>query len=288
MYYVSVTIILCSLPAGLGVIVDRLMLRRHKGRLHDALLQYWVNLDELSLTDIWRVFAAYTIRFFCRVFGKKFLSFRFIITLMLVSFCLTFCAIALGILLTGRGLSYLIEERGWLVVLFVNLVFDTLTGLVTVKVLSVIHRSTPGKAIALIVIDIILAFLFASLCLTSMHILFPRYISLFKIFSDNIIHISEGLLGSKIWPTSTAYDLDLMEFLYACTTFIPTLIYLTILATLIISKVILGIGIRVTKFLLERATDVDTSKDLAVFTLTGSLFSVIVLLLTVFSKLCQT
>ena len=161
---VSVIIVLCTLPAGMGVIVDRLMLRRHKGRLHNALLRYWLHLEELSLPDIWRVFAAYTIRFFSLVFGKKILSFRFIITLILVSFCLTFCAISLGDFLESleqgvefelSHIMYIMHAWAWAVCLLINLVFDTATGLVTVKVLSVIHRSTPCKAIALIVIDII-------------------------------------------------------------------------------------------------------------------------------------
>ena len=43
---VSIIIILCTVPAGLGVIIDRLMLNRHKGRLHDALLRYWNHLDD--------------------------------------------------------------------------------------------------------------------------------------------------------------------------------------------------------------------------------------------------
>lgn len=53
----------------------------------------------------------------------------------------------------------------WIILLFINLVFDTLTGLVTIKILSVIHRSKSGKAVVLIVIDAILALFFAWACL---------------------------------------------------------------------------------------------------------------------------
>jgi len=171
MVYVTVTIALCSIPAGLGAIVDRLLLRRHKGRLHDALLRYWVHLDELSLPDIWRVFADYAISFFKRIFGTRIRSFRFIITLTLVSFCLTFCALTLGRFLEYGSepalATHTLVGSYWIGLFFINLVFDTLTALVTVKVLSVIYRSTVGKAITLIVLDVILALFFAIACLTS-------------------------------------------------------------------------------------------------------------------------
>ena len=140
-----------------------------------------------------------------------------------------------------------------------------------------IRRSTPGKAIALIVIDITLALFFAISCLAIAFFLSDYD---FSNFMDYFLDI--------LLDRTTSMSINLTGFLYGGTTFIPTLIYLTILATLIISKAILGIGIRVTKFLLERATEVEKSKDLAVFTLTGSLFSVIVLLLTAVTKLCQT
>jgi hypothetical protein len=166
-----------------------------------------------------------------------------------------------------------------IILLFVNLVFDTATGLVTVKILSVIHRSTPGKSIALIFIDFTLALLFAISCLAFASALLGVSLEMFVL-------VPLELYSFLFNPVESS--LVLSGFLYCGTTFIPTLIYLTILATLIISKAVLGIGIRVTKFLLERATEVEKSKDLAVFTLTGSLFSVIVLLLTAFTKLCQT
>jgi hypothetical protein len=181
----------------------------------------------------------------------------------------------------------------WAVCLLINLVFDTATGLVTVKVLSVIHRSTPCKAIALIVIDIILAFLFAISCFT-FAMFFIKDLNT-EVFVEvptrvyrNITNLVFGEPEVLIIDDIELFSIRLWGILFAGTTLIPTFIYLTLLATLIISKAILGIGIRVTKYFLERATEVDKSKDLAVFTITGSLFSVIVLLLTAFMKLCQT
>jgi hypothetical protein len=150
---------------------------------------------------------------------------------------------------------------------------------------AAIHRTIPGRAISLIVIDIIIAYFFAAASFLG-----AAYAYFFPFSSIEFLYQFPSLLIrllQEFIPTSP-YSRDITYYLYAGTTFIPTLIYLTILATLIISKAILGIGIRVTKFLLERATEVDTSKDLAVYTLTGSLFSVIVLLLTAFTKLCHT
>jgi hypothetical protein len=278
---VSIIIILCTLPAGLGVIIDRLMLNRHKGRIHDALLRYWVHLDELSFPDIWRVFAAYAIRFFTRIFGKRIRSFRCIITIILVSFCLTFCAILLGILIeiqTIGGIVKFLGLWGLIGLFFINLIFDTATGLVTAKVLSVIHHSTPAKAIALIVLDIILAYIFAIACATPPHLYFDMTLT------DTVSFLAIGIIEHLVTFSS---EIQSIIFFYCGTTFIPTFIYLTILATLIISKAILGIGIRFTKYFLERATEVEKSKDLAVFTLTGSFFSVIVILLTTFTMLRQ-
>jgi len=142
---------------------------------------------------------------------------------------------------------------------------------------GLIRHSTPSKTIALIAIDIILALFFAIACFGFQGLLETSFI--IRTLIDAPIYLFEWLLGRED---------SIVPVLYAGTTFIPTFIYLTILATLILSKAILGIGIRITKYMIETATEVKESKDLAVFTLTGSLFSVIVLLLTTFTKLIET
>ena len=63
------TLLLAGLIAGVGPIIDRLLLTRQKGVLHNALIRMWNRLDDTSIPHIPKLMAKTIVSFLSITFG---------------------------------------------------------------------------------------------------------------------------------------------------------------------------------------------------------------------------
>lgn len=310
--FLSVIIILCAVPPAVGATVDRLLRSQDKGKLHDALLRYWLSLETLQIPDLPRAYATGTLNLFRVVLGKRLMSIRAIATIVAMSFLLTMSAFVAGACLTkygtiglagffslfwGYSLDLIIghPERWW-PLFAANLPPDFLTCLITVVILRRIRRTTPIRGVLLAVLDVGAAWLLALTCLVFLFcvVFFSFGVDLVALqrHLGNLLPLAFRVLlspwhGSAFTTHETTLDPTCLLAIYAYTTFIPTLICMCVLVTLIISRAVLVASRRVGMFYLETATEVTEPRELRIFTLTGSVFSAVGVVLTAIVKLWQ-
>lgn len=155
-----------------GVAFDKFLLNKQKNKLHTLMVAWWDRLDNTQIPDLHKLMASFTISGFQKVFGFQLFSFRSIALAVLFSFFLTSGAAIVGQIIDGsmKELSYYFENKLVPLMHFytyvVNFLFDALTIMITLKVLSIIRSKGRLISTALILLDVILALILSIGCLT--------------------------------------------------------------------------------------------------------------------------
>lgn len=168
--------------AAFGVLIDRILLRRHKVALHSRLLKLWLRIEETTFPDLARQIAN---RVVTRLTTSERRWDRVRLTVLLVglSWLFTSTAASIGTFMDGSPEP---NPYTWLPIFpvyFVNAVFDALTIVVTFLVLDRIRKSSAVGVIALVVLNASAA---VSIAILSLPLL---------VWSSNLAY-------SKNWPGS--------------------------------------------------------------------------------------
>ena len=268
--------------------IDRFLLRRQKGKFHDRLLHWWNALDDTAVPDIPRRMAGSTLGVVHKLLGSQFWSARSLIILSTTSAALTLSALILGASQsTSESLIPDLSDVLWMASLAVenpkeilglialNFPFDLLTGVVTLHVLMIVKSRDSIFAFPSIAVDILLAFLLALLCGSAV-----IELNILTLFPSDFEWPGEILResGRSIFQALTFSVTEQQPIaMFAITTLVPTVIYMAVLSTMFLAKPVLNIGKKITLLFLERATE-QKPQNLIVFSLVGTLFSLIVLI----------
>jgi hypothetical protein len=281
----STIIIVMGFFAGIGPIIDRLMLNRHKGRLYDWLLLLWNRLDETNIPNLPRLMAEWSLSIIRRTIGQKIYSIKSIGKIIFISALLTTMGITLPMyfIIDKHSVSLMFVISCFIFLGPINLPFDLITVFVSYKILKIIRLKSPIVGLAAIILDLILAIILAILCASTITIDLEEF-SVSKAFVmalDGVKRAVFTLFG--IMPISLEGDYD---FLYVAgflgsTTLIPTILYMGLMLILLISKPISEFAKKTAMYFFESVTE-DKPEKLIVFTLLGSIASAIVLIAKTF------
>lgn len=267
----AIFVAVAGLPAGLGSIIDMILLRRHKGRIHNALTKFWVFLDDTPAPSFHRVLIDLGLGVFERYNRNKIAGLFFALVL---SGYLTVCAVSLGTgYQTGRyffwGGGSLWRFTDLTLLILANFPFDYLTIAITGLLLSTMQRVRQYWLIPLVLVDLTASVACALGCLLATDSVLLGGVSpgRSQLVSDILLLDFESVVGS----------LNRVELYYAATTLLPTIIYLAVLTTLYVAKAMAATLLAAIKYLLERVTEVKDPRDTCAFTLTGALFSALVI-----------
>lgn len=265
---ITLLVILFGIPAGIGVALDKLLLHKTKTKIHVWLLEKWYQLDQLKTDDIGRALAENIVfrggRLNARfsVFSKWLIAFIF-------SSSLTYVALEVGRMFGGHDVigNASAEQKLIIIAMFIlNFICDAATLFITYKILKAFIRYSLIKALPFMVLDIAIAFSLSMSCIALVTFLagedgfIESYVEAYSLWI--------GLLLEK--------DVEYLSgFLYSSTTFIPTVLLLSLLYSMAVAKFIISVSKRGYMYFIERVTEVESDKDLAVFTLTGSVFSIL-------------
>lgn len=271
-------IIVIGLFAGLGPIIDRFILNRHKGQLYHLLLECWDKLDETSIPHLPKLMAALTLRGANKIIGIKLFSLKSVLRIGAISASLTLMGVILPMTVLIHfdldGLFSIDTALLFCFLILINFPFDFITTWVSYKMLQIVKSNTIIVGLLAIAVDIIVAIMLAVASATTLIILSEE---------TN----ATTLAIERVWKAvSVLFGLSAVEYVddweytsgfLGSTTLIPTLIYIGILIVCSVAKPIAEIGRGSAMYLLERATE-DEPNKLIVFTLLGSLASALILL----------
>lgn len=286
-------IVIAGTFAALGPLMDRFMLKRQKGRIYDFLLHWWDKLDDTHIPELHKCMANWTIQNARSIVGDHWLSIRGIIITVLISFSITIMSLSIGYSISvGDSIMHPLFWRHLLIenilqiffhplyslsILIVNMMYDIATVVFTFYALRLILSRGWLASLAIIIVDFLFAVFFCYMCAVTANA-GSKFFSTTAAYPDMN---SSFYFGSTWRILYGAYfegrTSDLEVVFYASTTFIPTAIYMGLLLLMFLGKFILKVGKCSALFFLERMLD-DSPTSLSVFTLTGSLFSVILLI----------
>lgn len=287
--------VMCAVPMVLGPTVDRFLLRRHKSRLYDILLYFWLRISETRITAMHNRWAFQTLKMWEYFFGKKIVSPLSFGICALISLTITTLVVISAAMLTdddgqlstattGRdfhGLPMDTDEQVWkgivdhaAVLLAINTVLDTLTIWITIYFIQCVASSRGLRSVAFICIDAVSAFGLAWIAGTLfVWIIYGWGLLESGLFSGLVYFIPffmtgmESMILMQTWVT-IAYSHSML---------VPTMMFLIMLLLGILARWVL-VGVKsVSMYFLEIATE-KNPEELIVFTLTGTLFSVITIL----------
>lgn len=155
--------IIFTLFVGTGVLVDKLLLKQQKNRLHHVMYNWWFRLEKTKARNLGKLMAEYSLK----VIGKisfRFWSWQTWIFLIIISWVLTSIASIIGYYLTPGVQKTSPIPLPHFTVYIANFPFDLLTVYVTFHVLKIIRTATPLISLAAIAIDIIIASIFVIIC----------------------------------------------------------------------------------------------------------------------------
>lgn len=268
--WITTVVILCSLPAGVGVSLDRLLRRQDRLALEDRLTRWWIAIERTSFGQLHRRLAARLGGFLDRATANRRSLVHTLLAGVLCSSALTFTVILS--VSSVRGLRFP-DPFLWVRLIGFNVLFDFATVIMTIQVLRLVARTPVFISIALLALDVLLALLCALGVLVIPSLLDGSYDS----------RLVTGFFEYLIPGFDRAGSLNILGFAYASTTLIPTACIVAALLFLIAGKCLLT----TTQFFLERVTEPEDGRPAPVFTLTGSLFSIICLTLSTVVKLIQ-
>ncbi len=161
-----ITAALAGVFVAVGAAIDHLLIRHQKNAWHRKMTAWWMKIYETQLVDIGKLMAKSTLNVLEKVFKWPLLSWQTFFLSVLLSFFATSLAGMIG--------SYFDKDLAWYITLplfgayLLNYPFDILTVAVTIKVLQQLRYSAPVVSLLLVLIDIVVAFILASFCLTAL------------------------------------------------------------------------------------------------------------------------
>ncbi len=279
----TIIIALASIPATIGIVIDRLLLNRTKGTLHQNLLKYWIRLDESNIPDLVTIMARVGISAIQFVFRpNSSLLFKTVISFTL-SGMITLLAILIGEILSSSYQPFSnLTYQPFIVfqLIAINFPFDLLTVVITYHLLIKISEERAVNQAYLIFLDIIAASVCAILCGIFALLWFDSKYTFFemlrRLFSYILILLE---------PAGTTGSDSAIIGAYVSTTLIPTMSYMILLFFLILTKPIIIFGKKYAAYFIERVTEVKDHRELIVFTLLGCHFSAIVVIVSALNKI---
>ncbi len=308
-------VVLCSLLSAIGMLVDRFMLKRHKGAIYSLLYGYWFRLEEMSIPRIPAYVAGITLRCFSAIFGRRELSLYSFARVSSFSFVCTSGAYLLGAHLANliftpmptiyslqREIGSMLSSPTYWETVVVSLPFHVLTLLITWKALEIVQKSELVGLLAAVA-DLICAYILvsilhtimlaASIIVTSRHpspfemtwFLIKRpdtfYAHLFSTW-NGLAHDAGALLGFAVNEVSAdsilATTTTLDASVMSSMLFIPTFVFMAMLFIITLSKLLLSLARNTFMYLIESATEEPDPGKLPLFSLLSALFSTLVIL----------
>jgi hypothetical protein len=243
--------------AVLGVLLDSLLLRRHRGRIYQFLLEGFIWLDDRRTPELPQLLARRTDVVIQRVAGQKLFSVRSTIVGSATSALLTFTFLGIGYLLFRDAGTYVIAPFAAMILLVlvpVNGILDLASFAVFRWTIGAVANRGFGGAWLRIVLDLVLSLIFAIACL---------YIS-FK-WLDAVMAMEE------FWEFYR-FGAFLLFGLSSLSVFLPMSTYFGGLFALWILKGAIAATRSIGLHILEVATEEEEAK-LKLFTLIGGLFA---------------
>ena len=155
-----------------------------------------------------------------------------------------------------------------------NVLCDTLTILVTFHIVVLISRSAPIVALALVLLDILIAGVLVIATVTLQNYTTGLITEIYG-FEENLCYLIGGLISIFDPGSSAAIPIGQFLVMFGATTFIPTVTFLMALAALILARGVAEAGKRFAVVVL--GTAVDHPRDsLPVFTMVTGLSAAIV------------
>ena len=274
----TIIALICGIPAGAGVAIDKLLLKRTKGDIHHVLLKFWIWLDNTIIPNFGKIIGRKSIVILGAIYNFRKLNIKAIIIGILISCSLTILSLKLGTVFGGHDVLGESEFINVVVLLAINLFFDGATVFVTYHVITQIVRRGVILTLPFVMMDFFLAFCLSLTCLAIPLLIFDGK-NIFSAYAESFSYWVSVVSGAD--------SLFLTAVFYSGTTFIPTLVFLISLIFLSIAKSIGVIAKKFSLYFIERMTEVKSEENIAVFTLTGSLFSILVLLITSVIKIVE-
>lgn len=274
MEVIAVFAVIAAVPPAIGGIVDRLLLDRTKGAMHDRLLRIWVRLDDTTIPDLPALMARVGLRAASTILASNRGWLFTVGRCTLFSFVITGLALWIGWNVEDvRGettIGFLARYQGGCTALLtINLVFDLLTVWISWRVLKYICEHSVLPSLFVIALDLALALGLAVFCGTTVLL----WDGSAHTFGEAFSLATRCLTSlSTLRPLRTS---ELTVGLYSSTSLIPTVSYMLLLLLMYASKPLLTFGQWFLQYFLERATQVDDPKELIVFTLLGGLWTVL-------------
>lgn len=263
--------LLCTVLITAGVAADKILHDREHKRVRKSLKRLWDRLDKTPVPQIPKFVARRTLAATASIFGRRKWSFRAPALICLLSFGFTVTALALGSWLARADLSVLYEVMSVdpAHFLLTNLLFDSITILVTLSVLQVIKRVHPGLGLILLFVDCLLAYLLAITCLYSIFWVTwpsPLPFSWLDTFSFPAQVRDAPRPNPDLRPI-------IAFFCFAATTLFPTVVYALLVLATTMAKPLIS-AVRSAALYVLRPTW-DPKKD-TIFTILGSLLAFLV------------
>jgi len=287
---------LLSFPTVLGVIIDTWMTAKQKSMFYEQLCFWFIEIDDTPLLDFPKLMATNSVNIIHKIFRRKWFSAISLFILALGSSLLTIIALFIGDFIGHQTFSFAMtsfhERMSFFHILLpINFFFDGLTLLITLNILANLSEKINFYSIALVMFDIMLAFVFSILCLSFAAALTDDYniITEFTEFTDQFIlfikyfpHvILKFIHGLLKWNFNGI--IDPAAILYSCTTLLPTIFYFLIFYILVLIRFIFWIGRLFTiQWIIISVEDIpkinsaEASKKFKPFTLIGMAFSSLV------------
>jgi len=279
--YISLIVLI---PAAIGTGLDKFLIDHDKGRLHDFLLRAWIVLDETTVPNLPKLISSKIITAFQKMFGTNFFSFKAIVSTFMISTILTILALHIGNYILYRHLTLERFDYIILIAIIINYPFDFITTFITYKAMHVINSSSLIYKCLAAIGDIIIA-LFLALFVCFVFCALDDYEYNFRNnFWEYYPPISSSFYQAiNIFKLNDRYKRGgEVVFLVSSTTLIPSICFMLLIFLSILSKFLLIISKWFTMYYLERSTQVDSSNELIVFTLTGWLCSMLCFILLIF------
>lgn len=281
----NVLIIVCFILVGISLAADILLYDKEKLIFRDKLLEIWLRLSVREINDIPTKMANFTINSYEKIFGSKFVSLQNVLITAIFSFLLTLAAIVIGRFLEVRtyltlydstrnvviGLKPFSGSYNSHIIFPLNLFFDYLTIIFTIHIIRLLKVSfTLLRKILLISIDIVVAAMFAISTMTCI----KYFTSLSRLAGTKLDLLEAALLRTldtfNIFIFNLPESKDYDSLFFSLTTFLPTFIYLSIMAFLIIVHVTNKFYTKFTTTFLERLY---ANSDRAIFSKLATVFS---------------
>ncbi len=192
-------VIICGFFATLGALTDKLLLHRNKVLLHQRFTAWWIQLFESKFKTLPERLANTILSFRWLLWARSLPWWQSALLFLVINWILTTIAYYLAKSLSGYQFTRTFFYLPWFNVYIVNFLFDLFSVLLTLKVLKIVQSGRLTKSLVYILLNILIAYLFASICWLSM------------MYSGNVLRslLDKNPFESKI---KTAYSYSNLKY----------------------------------------------------------------------------